>query len=54
MMTRRVSVAGGKRRFTALLREVAEAETAVFTYRRDRLAGVLMIPTAYERMMRAA
>lgn len=54
MKTRRVSVAEGKRSLTALLREADETDTAVLIYRRDRLAGVLVPPRAYERLTRTA
>jgi PHD/YefM family antitoxin component YafN of YafNO toxin-antitoxin module len=52
MKYRRVSVAEGKQSLPRLLREVEEADTTIMIHRRDELAGVLVGPDTYERLMR--
>lgn len=49
---KRVSVAEGKQSLPRLLREAEDQETAIMIYRRDRLAGAIVGPLAFERLMR--
>lgn len=49
---RRVSVAEGKQSLPRLLREAEDEGATIMIYRRDQLAGAIVGPRAFERLMR--